>query len=207
MSYLYEAALISMEQRKHIDLVTDKDGTDFEEFKTLAVIQKNIKAFVEDGSQLYLHSQTTGSGKTSWALRLCQTYLNQIWPTSKLECRVLFVNTPKFLLSLKDNISEKSEYAAYIKENVFKADLVVWDDIATKATTVFEAENLFSIIDSRISSGKSNIYTSNLTQSELHECMGDRLASRVCTASLDIEFHGKDKRGINVITIEGDKIC
>lgn len=78
LGYLYEAALISMEQRKHIELFTDADGTDLEEFKTLALIQKNIKAFVEDGSQLYLHSQTTGSGKTSWALRLCQTYLNQI---------------------------------------------------------------------------------------------------------------------------------
>lgn len=63
MSYLYDAALISMEQRKHINLITDSDGTDLEEFKTLALIQKNIKAFVRDGSQLYLHSQTTGSGK------------------------------------------------------------------------------------------------------------------------------------------------
>lgn len=196
MGYLYEAALISDEQRKNMKLFTDSDGTDLEEFKRLAEIQKGIDAFVSHGDQLYLHSQTTGSGKTSWALKLCQTYLNHIWSSSKLECRVLFINTPKFLLSLKDNISEKNEYAAYIKENVLKADLVVWDDIATKATTVFEAENLFSIIDTRISSGKANIYTSNLTQSELHDCMGDRLASRVCTASIDIEFHGKDKRGI-----------
>lgn len=196
MGYLYEAALISDEQRKNIKLFTDADGTDLEEFQRLAEIQKGIDAFVSRGDQLYLHSQTTGSGKTSWALKLCQTYLNHIWSSSKLECRVLFINTPKFLLSLKDNISEKNEYAAYIKENVLKADLVVWDDIATKATTVFEAENLFSIIDTRISSGKANIYTSNLTQSELHDCMGDRLASRVCTASIDIEFHGKDKRGI-----------
>ena len=150
----------------------------------------------DNPSGLYLTNDCVVTHNTSWALRLCQAYLDQIWIQSKLECRVLFVSVPKLLLSLKDNISEKNEYASYIKENVLKADLVVWDDIASKSASEFEAENLFSMIDARIGAGKSNIYTSNLTQSELHECMGDRLASRVCTASLDIEFHGKDKRGI-----------
>ena len=197
LSYLYEAALIPMEQRKHLDLVVDNDGVDLKEFKQLSEIQKTVCDFVSKGKQLYIHSQNTGTGKTSWALRLCQAYLNQVWPTSKLECRVLFINTPKLLLSLKENISEKNEYASYIKDNILEADLVVWDDISTKTATSFEAENLFSMIDMRLSSGKANIYTSNLNRDELHECMGDRLASRICTASVDIEFRGKDKRGIN----------
>lgn len=114
-----------------------------------------------------------------------------------MECRVLFINTPKFLIALKDNISEKSEYASYIKENVLKADLVVWDDIAfADKGTSFETAQLFSFIDSRISNHKSNIYTSNVSPEALPERIGERLASRIGTGSLNIEFKGKDKRGL-----------
>ena len=196
LNYLYNSALVSEEQRKHLELVLDIDGTDLEEFKFLKGIEQDILTFVKEGKQLYIHSSQAGNGKSSWSLRLLQAYLNKVWPSSALTCRALFVTTPKLLIALKDNISEKDEYASYIKENILKADLVVWDDIATKSTTTFEAENLFSMIDARISSGKANIYTSNLNRDELHRAMGDRLMSRICSGSYDVELRGRDKRGL-----------
>jgi hypothetical protein len=44
--------------------------------------------------------------------------------------------------------------------------------------------------------GLVNIYTSNLKGRELANSIGDRLYSRVTGNVIDIEFHGKDKRGI-----------
>ena len=196
LDYLYEEANIPEKLRKTIALRIDDDGTDLEEFKLLKSIQDNIVQFVEEGNQLYIHSSITGNGKSSWALRLVQTYFKKIWLKTELKCRALFISVPSFLLALKDNISNKNDYIQHIKDNIFEADLVIWDDIGTKSATQFEHENLLSMIDQRINSGKSNIFTSNLNDSELHEALGDRLASRICNLGVNVEFKGGDKRAI-----------
>ena len=197
LDYLYNEANIPLRLRKNMSLRTDADGTDLEEFKRLRDIQDNIFDFIANGHQLYIHSRQAGNGKTSWALRLVQTYFNKIWLRTDLKCRALFINVPLFLLKLKDSISNKSDYIEHIKENVYDCDLVIWDDIGTKNSTVYEGENLLSIIESRISSGKSNIFTSNLNDKELHDALGDRLASRICNTGYNIELRGGDKRGLN----------
>lgn len=198
LNYLYNEAGVSMKLRKNMPLKTDADGTDLNEFIQLKEIQDNIIDFVGSGRQLYIHSKQAGNGKSSWALRLLQTYFNRIWLKTDLKCRALFINVPLFLLKLKDNISNRLEYIDHIKENVYDCDLVIWDDIGTKNSTVYEGENLLSIIESRISKGKANIFTSNLNDKELHEALGDRLASRICNSGINIEFHGGDKRGIDL---------
>lgn len=200
MDSLYSAALMSESQKKHIVLRVDEDGTDLEQFKQLAEIEKNIVAFVNEGKNLYLHSPNAGNGKSSWSIRLIESYFNKIWARSDGSCKALFISVPRFLLALKDNISNKSSYIEYIKENVLEADLVVWDDIAAlhRAGTDFELTNMLSIIDNRISLGKSNIYTSNLSRQQLYQVLGERLTSRIANMSIDIELHGSDKRNLKV---------
>lgn len=196
LDYLYKEALISPSQRKHVPLRIDADGTDEDAFSRLKNIENNIETFIADGNNLYIHSVICGNGKSSWALRMVQTYFNKIWLKTSLRCRALFINVPRLLLALKDNISEKSDYVQHIKENILTCDIVIWDDIATKQTTTFESEHLFSMIEARIAEGKSNIFTSNLTENELHKALGDRLYSRIVNLSVNIELNGADKRGI-----------
>lgn len=198
MDSLYSAALMTDSQKKHITLRVDEDGTDLEQFKQLAAIEKDIVNFVANGKNLYIHSAIPGNGKSSWSLRLTEAYFNKIWVRTEVKCRVLFISVPRFLLAIKDNISVKSSYIEYIKENVFEADLVIWDDIATKASSEFEASHLLSIIDNRLILGKSNIYTSNLNKQQLYSALGERLASRVANMSIDIELFGSDKRVLKV---------
>lgn len=196
LDYLYNEALLSIKQRTRIPLRLDKDELDKENFEYLSTIEKNILTFVKDGGSIYIYSSTTGNGKTSWALRLIQAYLNKIWYDSELTCRALFINVPRYLLSLKDNISEKSDYVAHIKENVLNADLVVWDEVGTKGLTPFEHENILNIINARIDAGKANVYTSNLSDEDLHQAVGDRLYSRIAIASDAVELVGSDKRAL-----------
>lgn len=202
LKYLFDNALISENRRKSIPLYIDKDGSDREAFILLKQFENEFKEsnsnFVDRGENIYIHSTITGNGKSSWALRLVQSYFNKIYPYCKLECKALFINVPQFLLAIKDNISNFNEYAEHIKENVYNADLVVWDDIGNKAITQFEADNLLAIIDARMNKGKSNIYTSNLNNEEIHEALGDRLTSRIINTSYDIEFKGADKRRLNI---------
>ena len=79
--------------------------------------------------------------------RIVQEYFNKIWYSSELKCRALFISVPRLLIELKRDIDDKSEYIKHITDNILEADIVIWDDIATKTVTTFEAEHLFSMID------------------------------------------------------------
>ena len=198
MDSLYSAALMTESQKQHIALRVDADGTDLEQFKQLAGIEQNISKFIEEGKNLYLHSAVPGNGKSSWALRLTEAYFNKIWARSEAKCRVLFISVPRFLLAIKENITNKSTYVEYIRENVLEADLVIWDDIAAKMGSEFELTHLLSIIDNRLALGKSNIYTSNLNRQQLYTALGERLTSRIANMSIDIELFGSDKRNLKL---------
>ena len=197
VNFLYDMSLIPYNRRKHTNLYIDNDGSDEREFETLSRIESNILEFVNNGDNLFLFSSNMGNGKTEWSLRLAERFISKIWATSDLTCRVLFISVPRFLLELKDNIANKSEYVEHIKKYVTTCDLVIWDDIATKLGTEFELSHLLSIIDTRVNNGKSNIYTSNVSGVELSKALGDRLYSRIVNYSnYVLEFKGKDKRGI-----------
>lgn len=194
MDSLYSAALMTDSQKQHIVLKVDQDNTDLEQFKQLAAIEQDISKFIAEGKNLYLHSANCGNGKSSWSIRLAEAYFNKIWARTEAKCRVLFISVPRFLLALKDNITAKSSYVEYIKDNVLEADLVIWDDIAAKMGSEFELTHLLNIIDNRLALGKSNIYTSNLNRQQLYTALGERLTSRIANMSIDIELHGSDKR-------------
>ena len=194
--FYFNEAMIPQDKRLKYPLRIDKDGRDGDAFDRLVVIEKDIEKYVAEGNNLYIFSKNPGNGKTSWAFRLARNYINKTWFKKPLDPTVLFINVPKFLLELKSNISQKSEYIEHIMSCVRDCDLVIWDDIGSKNGTEFEVSYLLSIIDDRLTSKKSNIYTSNLNREELHNLLGDRVYSRVYNYSECIEFFGKDKRGM-----------
>ena len=196
LEYLYKNSLLSENQWCSKKLFLQTDLTDKEEFDILKNIEISILEFVDSGKNLYIHSKICGNGKTAWAVKLIQAYLNRIWAESSLTCKALFINVPRFLLTLKDSITTESEYINHIKKYVLDADLVVWDEVGVKALTNYEHEHLLNLINTRLDEGKSNIYTSNLDAEELREKVGERLYSRISNLSIDIEFHGVDKRGM-----------
>ena len=198
LNYLFDEAGIPLNKRGKQSLVTDADGTDRLEFQKLANIQNNILDFVNNGDNVYIYSVQAGNGKTSWAIRLMQSYFKKIWLKSKLECKALFINVPSFLLALKANINEPNEYYKHINENVLDCDLVIWDDIGNKVGTEFEISHLLSIIDTRINKGKANIYTSNILPEQLGNLLDIRLGSRIVNASECIQFRGGDKRYLSM---------
>jgi len=200
---LLKAACLEPAQFESFNLTIDADGTDLEEFKKLAQIKEHIGEFVEKGGNLYLYSNNCGNGKTSWSIKLLQAYIQTIWhealPTS---CRALFINVPRYLMALKDNISGKNEYATYIQNNIETADLIVWDDIAAKVGSEYELNQLLSRMEVRFSAKKANIFTSNTNTTDLKVALGERLASRIAGSSLKIELHGADKRFLSIIKWE-----
>ena len=193
---LCNLAMLTEDQRRKKKLWLDGNGIDKDAFTFLKSVEDNVEKFVNSGDNLYIYSYITGNGKTAWALRILNSYIEKIWYKSDIVCRGLFVNVPRFLISLKDNIGNYNEYYNQIKDNILDADLVVFDEIGAKVATSFETEHLLSIVNARVDAKKSNIYTSNLGPEELRKAVGDRMYSRIINTSTEIMFRGTDKRSI-----------
>ncbi len=167
-------------------------GVDMDAFIQLADIKDDIVNFVNNGENIYICSENTGNGKTTWSIKLLMKYFNDIWPGNGFRVRGLFIHTPTFLNQLKNFDSPlEEEY----KQNILKCDLVVWDDIGSTYLSNYDNSQLTSYIDQRIFNGKSNIYTGNIiNENEFKSALGDRLYSRIYKSSEVIIFKGKDRR-------------
>lgn len=180
-------------KQKPISLyLTDDNSGDKKAFYRLADIRKNIVDFVEHGKNLYICSNWTGNGKTSWAIKMLHTYFHYTAVGNYDNLKGMFVSTTELLLQLKDfNNPLPKSYIDKLKT----VDLVIWDDIAVSGMSQYDFTQLYTIIDKRILSEKSNIFTSNQPTVEgFGKLMGDRLASRIYYTSEIIELKGKDMR-------------
>ena len=151
--------------------------------------------FVNEGRNLYIYSKNNGNGKTQWSLKLLLKYFSSVWSNDSFTVRGLFINVARLCNAFKDNIDFNSEYLNHIKDNIYNADLIVWDDIGLKSLSPTEHDYIYSFVNARIESGKSNIFTSNLTKEDLKKYVGDRLYSRIMGSDYIVEFLGEDKRG------------
>ena len=168
---------------------------DLEAYERLAEIKDNIVEFVQTGRNLYIASDYTGNGKTSWAIKLMHKYFEEIWDGNGLRPRALFINIPQFLLRCKD-FGNKDPQFDEMKRLLHTIDLVIWDDIASTAMSAFDYSQIMSYIDVRTLSELSNIYTGNLTDKQQVETKaGTRLASRLFSGGTEVViFKSRDIR-------------
>lgn len=188
MKYLMDNSGLPKRKQNPIQLDGSRDP---DAFKLLAEIKSDIINFVSSGESLYIFSEYTGNGKTSWAIKLLLKYFDSIWAGNGFRARGYFQHVPTFFNVLKD--FSKSHEA--LKRTLETVDLVVWDDIASTRLSDFDRQQLLIIIDQRVSEGLSNIYTGNIvSQTALENAVGDRLASRIWNMSTLVKFEGKDRR-------------
>ena len=180
-------------QSKYMPIHLRPQSNDIRAFNKLADIRENIDEFVEQGKNLYICGKIPGNGKTSWAIKMLQTYFHYVAEGNIFTVKGMFVSVPDLLLRLKDfNNPLESEY----KENLKSCDLLILDDIAVTGISQYDYLQLFSLVDGRILAGKSIIFTSNVTNmQQLAETIGERLASRVFGNSVVVEIKGGDMRG------------
>ena len=165
---------------------------DYDAFLELANIKTDIRNKVQEGTNLYITSEYTGNGKTSWAIKLMLKYFDEVWAGNGFRTRAVFVHIPTLLLQLKNFDNPLSEE---YKHDLMTVDLVVWDEIAYSGISNYDYTNLLMFLENRILIKKANIFTSNCnTKSKLDQIVGAKLASRIWETSTVIEFKGKDRR-------------
>lgn len=169
---------------------------DYDAFLFLKDIKDDIVNFVANGESVYIYSKNFGNGKTTWAIKLMQKYFDGVWAGNGFRCRGIFIHVPTLLTKIKEGISKKDVEFDLLRSRLIEVDLVIWDDIASTKLSDFDHINLLTYIDQRNLHGLANIYTGNLTQDELQEALGNRLASRVWNDSTAVRFLGADMRGV-----------
>ena len=193
MKYQMEHSGLPKAKQRPISLyLTDDNSGDIEAFHRLADIRKNIVDFVEQGKNLYICSEYTGNGKTSWAIKMLHTYFHHTAIGNYDNLKGMFVSTADLLLKLKDfNNPLPQSY----RDKLDNVDLVVWDDIALTNISQYDYTQLYNIIDKRILAEKSNIFTTNcVSVEELAELVGAKVASRIYFTSEVVELKGRDMR-------------
>ncbi len=183
-------------RNKQYSVLLTPSKKDVQAFVTLKEIKDDIITFVENGESLYIYSDNFGNGKTTWAIKLMQSWFDKVWAGNGFRCRGIFIHVPTFLTKIKEGISRKDEDFETLKSRLMDVDLVIWDDIAATKLSDYDHANLLTYIDQRKLQELSNIYTGNLPQNELQEALGNRLSSRVWNDSTPIRFLGADRRGL-----------
>ena len=166
---------------------------DRETYKMLANVRQNIVDYTDAGTSFYICSDECGNGKTSWAIKLLQSYLHHTAVGNYENLMGMFVSVPDLLIRLKDF---KNPHSSKYRENLENVNLVVFDDVAvTNGISQFDYLQLFNVINNRMLAGKSCIFTSNVVgYDDLEGVLGQRLASRIYRNCLILELKGTGVR-------------
>ena len=188
-AYLVNESNLPQNYRKSKKLFPENE--DIDSFYTLSDIKKDILAFTEEGRQLYLYGNT-GCSKTSWACKMCLTYMALIASGNGFNnTRCFFLFVPTFLAQQKD--FDDNEKRKALLNKAMNCDLVVIDDIGAVMNSNYDITVLTTIIDNRTSNGLATIYTSNLSIEELAKAVGVRIADRI-SSDIVIKLLGKSRR-------------
>lgn len=185
----------NLPKAKQLPAVLTAPNCDHDAFVRLAEIKSNIKDFVNCGQNLYLASDSTGNGKTSWAIKLMLKFFDVSWSGNGFKRRAVFIHVPTFLLKCKDFDNKDSEFEE-LKNALYDVDLVVWDDIASTDMSAYDYSQLLMFIDQRLLKGLSNIYTGNYADvNRFEKRVGTKLTSRIWSSETEvIIFKGGDMR-------------
>lgn len=170
----------------------ETDELEPEAAEILNTVIADCEFFVRKGFNLYLYGGT-GSGKTSWAVKIMNNYFAAIAERNAFDTRGLYINVPSFLRDSRLFMKyTKKDYLEYL-ETIKTCDIVIWDDIGQTDPTNYESQWLYSYINERVFAKKCNIVTSNLTPEQLQE-LDRRMHSRVCNGADCVHITGSDKR-------------
>jgi len=106
---------------------------------------------------------------------------------------ILFLNTVDFLNSLRDLYREEESEVPEM-ERVFKADLLILDDLGAEKPTEWVLEKIYQIVNSRYESLLPMIATTNLDLNSLERMLGERTFGRLVEMCLPVEVGGEDRR-------------
>lgn len=167
---------------------------DIKAFTKLSEYMEDIENVVSEGKGLYIWSEVTGNGKTSWATRIANQYIRKCVFKGKIENVATYINVPTYLERIRQSYSNSDNGLIELNNQILNSDLVIFDDIGAEKPSEWVQEQLYRIINHRDNNLKSTIYTSNVNPETLRYNLGERNYSRIINANEVIQIKGGDRR-------------
>lgn len=193
LNTLYNKSNLPMRYRYNIPLRPEQ--IDRDAFMKLKDYLDNVVDRVENGDSLYIYSENTGNGKTTWSSKILNQYIRKVVAKSDLEHEVLYLNVSLFVEAMRNQYTDYSDDIARLREEAMHCKLLILDDIGAERPSEYVCERLYDLINHRYTNMLATIYTSNLTPFELGDRLGSRIESRVRSAE-QIKLVGADRRTI-----------
>lgn len=193
LNSMYDKSNLPLRYRYNIPLRPEQ--VDREAFIQLKGYLDNVTDRVATGESLYIYSENTGNGKTTWSSKIMNQFIRKSVVKSTLDNDVLYLNVSLFVEGMRGQYSEYSEEMASLRERAMTCKLLILDDIGAERPSEYVCERLYDLINHRYTNMLSTIYTSNLTPFELGDRLGARIESRVRSA-VQINLVGSDRRTV-----------
>ena len=180
-----------------------KREVDAECWDWLEDVRNNIVEEVQRGLNIVITSTIVGNGKTSWAVRLLQRYLAETALDGRMVEKGMFVVSAQLLTEFGDyNYFQTMKEFLERFEKLKTCDLLVIDEIGGGSLTKASYPYLYDLVNYRVDNNLSTIYTTNYTDEEVINLLGQRLYSRIYDTSVVIEFEASNVRGLEADEIE-----
>ena len=180
-----------------------KREVDAECWDWLEDVRNNIVEEVQRGLNIVITSTTVGNGKTSWAVRLLQRYLAETALDGRMVEKGMFVVSAQLLTEFGDyNYFQTMKEFLERFEKLKTCDLLVIDEIGGGSLTKASYPYLYDLVNYRVDNNLSTIYTTNYTDEEVINLLGQRLFSRIYDTSVVLEFEASNVRGLEADEIE-----
>lgn len=127
----------------------------------------------------------TGLGKTHLSSAIAHELINKGISVCYVTATELFdrMEAVKFGRSEIDDTQE-----------FYDADVLIIDDLGSEVITAFTVSALFSLVNSRINSGRSMIISTNFSMKDFEKNYNDKIASRILGNFETLNFTGSDIR-------------
>lgn len=176
---------------------------DKECWEWLEAVRANIVEEVRNGLSIVIASNTVGNGKTSWAVRLLQRYLAETALDGRIVEKGMFVVSAQLLTEFGDyNYFQTMQEFLERFERLKTCELLVIDEIGGGSLTKASYPYLYDLVNYRVDNNLSTVYTTNYTDDEIIELLGQRLYSRIYDTSVVLDFQASNVRGLEVDEIE-----
>ncbi len=90
----------------------------------------------------------------------------------------------------------ENEAQSILKEQLYKADLLIIDDLGTEFINSMTDADIFQVVNSRILAEKSTIISTNLSLRDIERVYSNRMLSRILGHFTTLYFYGTDIRSM-----------
>ena len=154
---------------------------------TLKICRRFIDTFGEEFRNLFFYG-SVGVGKTFLSTCIAREIMEK-------EFSVLYFSAPQLFGTLAQNTFDRKDTdAKNMSEYIFKADLLIIDDLGSEYTNAFIASQFFTCINERLLHRKSTIISTNLSLESLADLYTERSFSRITSSYTLLKMIGDDIR-------------